>query len=356
MKNIKKILSLGVVILLANSLSAQVLNPGERVPLGAIVYSLPSTTINLTVEAQHDHFVPGPYARFAQKYLGVEAREEEQHNYRITSIELKPSIEADPSVNIALNLGGQKSATANFLEMINQGLIVWSDSYSGKLDKTLPLVAKNELTFKESLPASNLTKEKSTLYSTVRTASGVEKVAVQQSQVVEKSLEKRAEEVASQIYNLRSKRLNIITGETDATFSGDALRAAIEEINRLEEEYLALFMGKISTEWQRATFDVVPTKSNEKHIYIAFRLSESAGLLAANNISGRPIVLELIPEPNESALSSESAAGKGMVLYRKPKMFNARIVDGQQVLLQSRLPVYQLGSTLSFPINIALGK
>ena len=31
------------------------------------------------------------------------------------------------------------------------------------------------------------------------------------------------------ILSLRQNRINIITGNTDATFSGDALRAAIEE-------------------------------------------------------------------------------------------------------------------------------
>lgn len=53
------------------------------------------------------------------------------------------------------------------------------------------------------------------------------------------------------ILSLRQQRINIITGNTDATFSGDALRAAVEEIGRLEEEYMSLFTGTVGTSVQK---------------------------------------------------------------------------------------------------------
>lgn len=346
-----------ILLLGANNLSSQILNPGERVPAGAVVYSLPVTNIHLIVEATHESFVAGPYARYAQKYLGVEAFEDNRESYKLRSVELIPYIEADPSVNIALFLGTQRNASANFLEMINQGLIMWSDSYAGKSQKIQFSDLNSNALYVKSMAGSNLTSEKSTLYSTVKSASGTERVAVQQSQIVEKSIEKRAEEIASQIFHLRSKRLHIITGDTDATFSGDALRAAIEEINRLEDEYLGLFMGKTTTEIQKMSFDVVPKAGNEKQIYIAFRLSETTGLMPANNLSGRPVVLELIKEEQTTSVNIDtSPSGKGKITYRKPAVVNARLMDGQELIIQSRIPVYQLGILLSFPLEVATGR
>ena len=356
MKNILKSLLLLSLIMTTCRVEGQILNPGEKIPAGAIVYSLPITTIHLVVEAEHQSFIAGPYARFAQKYLGVEAKTESGEYYKIKSIEMIPYIEADPSLNISLNLGNQRHASANFLEMINQGLIIWSDSYAGKEQKMYYPQLKSEEIFAKSVSAPNLANESSTLYRTVQTESGTERVAVRQSQTVERSLESKAEEVASQIFNLRAKRLNIITGDTDATFSGDAMRAAIEEINRLEDEYLALFFGKVKEDVQRASFDVIPVKNNERQIYIAFRISELVGLLPAGNLSGRPIVLELITEAGSTEYSLGGATTKDAVLYRKPVMVNARLMDGQELLLQSRLPIYQLGTLLSFPINIATGR
>ncbi len=337
------------------SLNAQILNPGEGAPTGALVYSLPATTLHLRVEAQYEDFVAGPYAKFASKYLGVNASEENYRKYKISSIELIPYIEADPSVNIAINLSKSRNASANFLEMINQGLIIWSDSYAGKNSKVNFSNMKNEDLFTKSMTTSNLSNEQTTLYRTVQTATGVERVAVQQNQVTEKSLEKRAQETASLIFRLRSKRLDIITGDTDATFSGDAMRAVIEEIGRLEQEALSLFLGKVSTGYQSASFDVVPNQSNERQMYIAFRVSDDMGLLPASNISGRPVTLELIVDSTVKNPVSQQDS-KGSVLYRKPVMANVKISDGQSTLLMSRVPIYQLGTTLSFPIDIATGR
>ncbi len=356
MKHPLKFMLLSVMLVSSMQAKSQFINPGERIPAGAIVYSLPMTALNIRVEATRETFVAGPYARFAQKYLGVQAREESGDTYRITSVELIPYIEADPAVNIALNLGNSRNASANFLEMINQGLIMWSDSYAGKSQKLKFPNLSDNATHLRSMTTSNLTSEQSTLYRTVQTASGMQRVAVQQSQVVEKSPERRAEETAALIFKLRTKRMEIITGETDATFNGEALKAAVEEINRLENEYLDLFLGKTTTGTQTMSFDVVPRAGNEKQIYIAFRLSDTQGLLPSNNLSGRPVVLELTSDDIPSAVNIDITAGRGRVVYRKPSVMNVRILDGQTVLLQSRVPVYQLGNLLSFPLDIATGR
>ncbi len=357
MRKIIKYLQLVLLVTFTSTLDGQILNPGDKAPAGAIIYSLPITTLNLEVQAECHHFVAGPYAKYAKKYLGVEGEEESGKKWSIISLKMTPFVEADPKVNIALNLGNQRNASANFLEMINQGLIVWSDSYIGKDQKSQIEKLRSEELFTSVLSAANLTEEETTLYRTVRSATGLERVPVKQSQVVEKSVERRAEETAQLIFELRKKRLNIITGDTDATFSGDALRAAVEEINRLEEEYLSLFFGKSSYSYSSTSYDIVPEKGNDKQIYFAFRLSESEGVLSKDNISGRPIVLELVPEEMSKVEMEQSRSSKGgEVYYRKPQMVTAKVTDGQQLLLQSRVPIYQLGETLTFPLNIATGR
>ncbi len=354
---IKILLKTAIVALLmcgVNEARSQFINPGDKIPAGAIVYSLPITSLHIIAQAAHETFTAGPYARFSQKYLGVQAKEEDSVNYYLTSVEIVPYIEADPNANIALNLGNSKNGSANFLEMINQGIIMWSDSYAGKSNKLRFPDLKSNALFAKAMSTSNLTSEKSTLYRT--SATGVERAAVQQSQVVEKSLEKRAEETAAMIFKLRAKRLEIITGETDATFSGEALTSAIAEINRLEDEYLSLFFGKTTSGSQTMSFDVVPKADNDKQIYIAFRVSETQGLLPVNNLSGRPVVLELSKDETTSQINMDVTPGRGKVIYRKPAVMNVRLMDGQNMLIQSRIPVYQLGILLSFPLDIATGK
>lgn len=356
MKTIKCILASALALLLGFSANAQILKASDPVPAGAIIYSLPSTTISLKVTANHESFVAGPYAKYAEKYLGIEARTESGDTYTIGAIEMVPCIEADPSVRVAVNLGSSKTASANFLNFCSQGLIITSDSYTGKEAQWRFPSAVDNSEFASSGATSNLDSRTTTLYKSVKSASGLERVPVQQTQVVEKSLERKAEETASMIFRLRQKRMDIITGDTDATYSGEAMGAAIAEITRLEQEYLSLFIGKSVTDEQTVVFDVVPKVDNGgTQMYIAFRISDTQGLVPASNMSGRPIVLELQKdESTQSAASEAPASGKGKVYFRQPATMLVKLMDGQKLIMQGRMPIYQLGQTLSFPIDIAV--
>ena len=336
-------------------MNAQVLN-GTEAPAGAIVYSLPSTTIALKVTAEHEAYQAGPYAMYAEKYLGIPVKQNSGDSYRIKSIEIVPYVEADPEVSAAINLQGSKAAPANFLSLCSQGLVVLQDGYTGKGAQWRFPSAVGAQEFLKATP-SNIGITTTTLYKTVIGDDGVERIPVKQSQSVVKSLENKAEETAENIFMLRKKRLEIITGDTDATFSGEAMAATLAEIRRLEDEYMAMFTGRSVKDEQTMVFDVVPKATNQKHIYIAFRLSDTQGLLPANNLQGRPFVLELVADGEAIAPTSVSEAAlatKGRVAYRKPVTVVAKIMDGQKVLVQTRVPVYQLGKIMSFPLDVTL--
>jgi len=346
------------LLITGNALFAQEVRGGEFIPDGAVIYSLPMTTFSIEVEAEGEVFSAGPYARFAQKYLGLSARVEDAVQYRITKVQVRPYLEADPAHSFMVNLTGVKNPVVNFAHFSTQGLIVLADSYVGKEEK-MRFAASGRAEFTDKGTSSNLTQEQVTLYRAEQGASGISRVAVPQNQTVEKSLERRAEEAASLIFQLRSKRVEIITGETDATFSGAALGDAMKEIARLEEEYLSLFLGKSSYTTQIMQFDVQPVAKQARQTYIAFRFSESEGLVPASNLSGRPVVLELNAEGVQlapPAVTPDSGKSAVKLFYRKPLAMHLSILDGQEVLVQSRVLVYQLGQTLSFPINVSLGK
>ncbi|MBO4768409.1 MAG: DUF4831 family protein, partial [Bacteroidales bacterium] len=96
--------------------------------------------------------------------------------------------------------------------------------------------------------------------------------------------------------------------------------------------------------------DVTPEPENTKQMYVAFRISDEDGLLPADNPAGRPIVLQ-IEVPEDSVASMQDASGrkstKKQIFYRIPATSTVRIFDAEEMLLQSRIPVYQLGKTVS---------
>ena len=366
------ITALALTCSVAATLSAQNINrleKGQPAPDGVVVYSLPLTTVRLDVEAVCETYTPGPYCQWAKKYLGIDVPQEASTSYTLSRIRMTPYLEADRSCSYVVNLDGMlgEASPASFFEFSSQGLLLLSDENKGNVNSwRFPSMAPGSGTLASEATA-NLTSTETTLYRSVRTeGGGYDRVAVRQSQVVEKSKEKKAQEAASMILSLRENRLNIITGNTDATFSGDALRAAVEEIGRLEEEYMRLFTGTVSSSVQAMSFDVVPASGPEEELTMAFRISDSHGLLPPDDITGRPVVMEIVPEDAEDFYSEQvvgeveaakprakhEAALRGNIYYRVPAICSVRIVDGQNLILKSRIPVYQKGQDLSFPVHV----
>ena len=180
-----------------------------------------------------------------------------------------------------------------------------------------------------------------------------ERVSVQQTQVVAKSLEKKAAETAAAIFRLREKREQIITGDTDATFDGEALGAAIAEITRLEEQYMTMFLGYTDYSVQRMNFDFSP-KKGDGQVYVVFRISDEAGLLPSDNMSGRPVVatLEIEGGKTDAEVSGSEKMTDLVLFYRMPAVAVVKVTDGTTLLSQSRIPFYQLGETLSMPVRL----
>lgn len=324
-------------------------------PDGFLTYSLPSTTIVLEVEAVQEIFHVGPYAKYAEKYLGIRPRQKDEANFQITEIRMTPYIEADQSRRYTLNVKkGQIDAT--FLKLSTAGLISFSDASFGE-QSVWRFTTDSRSDFGGKGVSSNLTSESATFYHNDKN-SAYDRLSVSQNMLVEKTLDQRAAEAADMILKLRKQRLQIVTGDTDATYSGEAMGAAIAEMTRLEEEYMMLFIGYSETQTQKMRFEVVPQAEQPRQMYVAFRLSDMAGLLPADNVSGKPILMEIIPQSFAPVEVTEddvkSKKKEVLAYYRIPAICTIRLMEGADLLLQSRMPVYQLGRETSIPVNVIL--
>lgn len=347
----KRTFSIVAAFLAAFTVSYHLQAKGGTDQEGMVTYSLPSTVITLDVEAVQESFHAGPYARYAEKYLGIKARQKDENSVRITSIDMVPSVEADQSRRYSVQVS-KGIIDGSVFALSSAGLVSLSDATFGNGIKWR-LPASSEGDFSAKGVSSNLTSESATLYRNNKKESSFSKVSVRQDMVVEKSLEKKAAETAQVILNLREKRLQIVTGDTDATYSGEAMGAAISELARLEEEYMSLFIGYSDYRDMSMSFDVIP--DSETLMYVAFRISDTAGLLPADNLAGKPVVMEIVPqtfaEP-ELPEKADKIKKEVSVRYRIPAMCTVKILDGMNLLLQGRIPVYQLGRESAMPVNL----
>lgn len=302
-----------------------------------VTYALPRTAIQFEVDASQEVFYAGPFAKYAAKYLGVEARTQNATSYTITAIRLRPLVEADQSERYSVNLGG--SAENALLQLTSQGLVAGSaGAFSHEAGWKYPLAAGSDFALR-GVP-SNLTTQTGVLHAW----QGI----VEQDMLVEKTPEQKASEVAEQIFEIRKNKYKILVGDTDATYSGEAMKATIDELNRLEQDYISLFMGYSIYNTQTASFEVVPSASNKNQVYVAFRISEQEGLVPSDNMMGKPYYLELKPEKVD--MPADAREGNGL-RYRIPAVCALRLHDGVNTLLQTRIPVYQLGITTIYPVK-----
>lgn len=343
------------LLLLSVSISAFAQKKGED-PQGYMTYSLPMTTITLEVEAIQEKFYAGPYAKYAEKYLGIKPRQKDETLFQLTEIRMTPYVEADQSRRYSVNVkAGNVDAT--FLKLADEGLVSFSDANFGD-ESVWRFTIRSQGDFSSKGVTSNLSTESTTLYRNQKKESAYNKVSVQQNMVVEKTPEKRAAETAEMILKIRQQRFQIVTGDTDATYSGEAMGAAIDELTRLEEEYMTLFVGYSEYQTQRMKFEVVPDVQRESQMYVAFRLSDAAGLVNSENMSGRPVVMEIVPqvfaEPELTNVVEEKKQQPVMAHYRIPAVCTVRLIDSGNILMQTRLPIYQLGRESSLPVNVIL--
>ena len=354
MKNIAKIIFVSALSALSVSVSAQ----KKADPAGSLTYCLPSTALTLEVEAVQEKFFAGPYAKYAEKYLGVNARQNDESTFRIVQIRVTPSVEADQNKRYSLAVENG-NIDASFLKLSSQGLVSFGDAALGANETVWRFPAETSGDFSSKGVSSNLTSEATVLYKNDRKESEYAKISVQQNVIVAKSLEKKAAETAEMILKLRQQRLQIVTGDTDATYSGEAMGAAIGELTRLEQEYMTLFTGYRETQKQVKHFDIIPDASRKAQRYIAFRISDAAGLLPADNVSGRPVSMELVPQtfqeiPEPEVVDPKKKVQPVFAHYRIPAICTVKLIDGVEVLLQTRIPVYQLGQESSMPVNVIL--
>ena len=305
----------------------------------AISYALPRTVLRVTVTAQRTIIRTGPYARFAQRYLGVIAPLADKELYTITDARLSYYEEADPAQVYVIN--NPSAIDGQVFAMTPEGAVaIGPDSSQPARFAISPVCTACDATSSDIIPISNIMSDTSFV-----------KVPINKKKMTDTGLEEMASDAANTIFLLRKRKMELITGEAGENVFGAGLDAALRELTALEEEYLALFMGKQAVQTITRTFDVIPEAG--KNNLIVCRFSPTAGLLPDNDLSGQPIVLEIAPEQKAEALALPRKAprdAKSTIYYRVADIARCQLTVDKTQLLDERVPIYQFGQVAEMPV------
>lgn len=310
-------------------------------------YALPRTVVTVTLAVEREVILRGPYAKFAAQYLGISgAAMSDKQNYRILDASLGYYEEPDPGQTYHLDRPVDAHSKAfHWLSVVPQQKPLLADA-------AFPGAAignNNPFTDVSLDPLYGATTEQSSLAD----GDSFGELPVNRTSAVEKSTEQMAADAAHAIFTLRKRRFDLVTGEMGENVFGAGLGAALKEMERIESEYLSLFIGKRYTQRIVKTFSVLPPTSGTA---IVCRFSPTKGVVPDTDLSGRPIVIEMTAEAGaaQGGSSGNGAGGskKGAVSvrYRVPAVLTVKLVDGNDELARERIPVFQLGSVAYAPV------
>ncbi|MCL1933018.1 MAG: DUF4831 family protein [Candidatus Azobacteroides sp.] len=293
-----------------------------------VTYFLPKTVLTVQAEYSKTTQKAGPYARYAEKYLGVKEQSvvfEDRVFYTLNAIRVESKGIADKDASYLVEF--KSKTTSPFVYLTEDGLICTINAdyipESVNNNKTATAANGKELT---SLSQSVFTEE----YLTAG------------------SITKKAEVAAKQIYKLRESRTDLLTGNADnAPRDGEGMKIVLANLEAQEKTLMELFTGTTSVESLDSEFEIEPLTNIDKEIL--FRFSKYIGAVDKDDLSGSPVYINIknqentdtqeIVDPKRKAKETQS------IVYNVPGKAEVEVFYGVNSMYKNTLPVVQFGST-----------
>lgn len=291
-----------------------------------LIYNLPSTQIDVTVEVKRTVKHPGAFHNYAKKYLNISdvvTRDEE-------TVEV---------TGVLLNSEGVANPEERYLVQFKSG----STPYITINSDNVPLNVNTEEVY--ATPFASLPEPPENVENPLETDAACQ--AVTQEMIQSLSTAKKAELAAARIYELREARNEIISGRSDQSFpDGQALQLALDNLSAQEAALTAMFVGTVTVTYDQQTFTFIPGRENIKDKVLT-RVSPVEGFVAANNLTGVPVYVSMhIDELGKLPVNEkgvEKTFPKGGMAYVIPGRATFTVKFDGKTLLSEAFEVAQLG-------------
>ncbi len=236
-----------------------------------LIYSLPTTVLDITVEVEKVEKRPGQFYEYARKYLNeTNPVSENSVSCSLKSVTITPRGVINPKEQYLMTF---RSGSTPFLLMDENDLPIAINTEDVELPKApeLPKPVAAEPTPLETKAARQVISEE--MLRSVSTA-------------------KRAELAAAKIYELRQSRNDLITGQADQMPpDGKAMQIVMDELAAQESALTAMFSGTEQRSTFVKTFTYTPGDEVTRHVLA--RISAIDGIVDADDLSGDPIYLSI---------------------------------------------------------------
>ncbi len=302
-------------------------------------YQLPRNIIRIDFLIEKEQSFKGKYSSFAKEMLNTDNYiKENTTSYRIKDLNINILTEVDPNYIFHISAIDEKTKE-NFnvnLELTAEG-IIQSFGYNEYISKSIVNIPCKEF---ESLS------EKQDEYYYIPITDEEDDVSL--TDYTEKEI---AASIVDEIKNVRIAYFDLITGYQEVNY-GTTINSMIEELKRLEKEYLEMFLGTKDTYEYIKTVYVIP-EEGKTTIFLG-KFSETEGF---NSKIGDNIKINFKDSSvgnNTNKLSKDDIENTSFVnklFYRNPANVTMQIMLSDDLIFEDRVTINQLGNLILVPMN-----
>lgn len=291
-----------------------------------VAYSLPKTSVVVTLKIKKTIYTRGEFYQFSQRYLNIDPIMETKTEFSLEDILVNNVGVPDPEQSFMIFFNPKSVAT--FVELTEDGLIASINTNAN--------IEKPEMF---SLPAPDAEPINARRF-------------LAEEVLMAGSTAKQAELVSRQIFDLRRSKNDILIGEADnMPPDGEAYKIVMEQIDSQEKALTEMFAGSEQSEYFTKDIIIIPEKNKDIDRMIIARFSKKLGNVVPDNLAGEPIYLSLknktpqtesvLSEKDRQRLDKKLSEG---VVYNIPAKAQLSIDFNNKNLKTQDVDIAQYGS------------
>lgn len=321
------------------------------------IYALPLNTVKVDVHVTKTEKFKGMYSEFATKMLGItDVIEKDLMSYDIDRITLNTITEIDTTQLYFARLPEKLKDDHTFMVSLSEQGFITGYRLINKDDDEYQWNTATSSPFRDLLKPV-LIEKVDTIIRKVSIDTNIFEEKVLKRSISIKSTEQQAREIADLIYRIEDSKYSLITGYQEVNYSKESMQFMLDQLNKMENEYLAFFKGSTITTQQVYTYYYTPVANSTVSFNTLFRFSSNNGVLSKAGLSGEPVNITVTPlniynkvRKFEDQRMSIKRKAKGLY-YRIPESARIDITIGNNVITSEKSFISQLGILTFLPYN-----
>lgn len=340
------ILFLSILLWSCSSLKINKFNDVNELTNNALSYDLPQSEIWVELELEKTTFLPGPYSSYAKEFLELDlVKKNEAVIWRIKGVSLESSSLVDTSQNYIISGPIERIKAENLSQILSKEQTLYNASFIAE-DNSSIVPDFPELTLKKLL-----IEQSKTSYKTVTVDSVTKRVPVTNTVVRNKTLEEMAKDASKTLLKIRKRKFRLITGVNEKLPKDKALEQMLDELNKKEDYYLSLFIGKEKREYTKVNYIILPV-AYQKHNICSF---DPQNGIVQDTLENTNIILNVeMTGSGNSSLSAKYKQTEDLLPYRKPQIVKVTVEQNQKPIIIKEMSIPQLGTIEYIPLKFLM--